>query len=118
MPSSNATYLKVSLYNLQVRKEFHYPFYLDPDYCEKSVPNLDGCKGHSEHIIFGSNVDLSVPSEDRTTHLTTGQAEGESKERARQQVAGSTNESAVPGGDVEKSEEKEQTETETEAAKL
>ena len=58
--------------------------FADPAYCEKSVPNLDGCEGHSDHVIFGSNVDLSVPSEDGATQPTTGQPE-ESEERTRQQ---------------------------------
>jgi platelet-activating factor acetylhydrolase len=79
----------------------------DPAYCEKMVPNLDGCEGHSDHIIFGSNVDVSIPSEDGATHLATGQAGG-NKEQG--DVAGGANE---PGKIVEMAEEKAQTETET-----
>ena len=42
--------------------------YVDLAYWEQSVPNLDGSEGHSEHIIFGSNVDTRVPSKDGLTH--------------------------------------------------
>ncbi len=30
---------------------------LGPTY-QRPIPNLDGTDGHSEHIIFGTNVDL------------------------------------------------------------
>ena len=36
---------------------------VDPTY-QHPVPNLDGCEGHSEHILFGTNVDIS---EDKDT---------------------------------------------------
>ena len=49
---------------------------IDPEYCEKSVPNLDGCEGHSDHIIFGSNIEIPVQSEDGAAHLATGQSDG------------------------------------------
>jgi hypothetical protein len=32
---------------------------------------LDGGEGHSEHILFGTNVDLSVPSDDESAHPMT-----------------------------------------------
>ncbi len=32
--------------------------YLDPAY-QGIFPNLDGTQGHSEHILFGTNVDLT-----------------------------------------------------------
>ena len=35
------------------------------------MPNLDGGEGHSEHIIFGTNIDLSVPSDNGLTHPVT-----------------------------------------------
>ena len=40
----------------------------------QKIPNLDGGEGQSEHILFGSNVDVSVPSDDKPTSLTTGVA--------------------------------------------
>jgi platelet-activating factor acetylhydrolase len=43
----------------------------DATYLEQNVPNLDGGEGHSEHIIFGTNVDLSVPSDDESAHPMT-----------------------------------------------
>ncbi len=47
----------------------------DPSY-QGPIPNLDGCEGHSEHIMFGSNVDIT-PSEEagQEDHVTTGQEE-------------------------------------------
>ena len=35
------------------------------------MPNLDGGEGHSEYIIFGTNVDLSVPTDEGLTHPVT-----------------------------------------------
>ena len=36
------------------------------------MPNLDGGEGHSEHILFGTNLDLSAPSEDGPTQPPPG----------------------------------------------
>ena len=38
----------------------------DPTYA-KDVPNLDGGEGHSEHILFGTDVDLSKATEQPAT---------------------------------------------------
>ena len=51
----------------------------DPSYLEP-VPNLDGGEGHSEHILFGTNVDLSAPSEDGPTQPTPGDGSGGSQD--------------------------------------
>ena len=47
-------------------------FIIDPAY-QQPVSNLDGCEGHSEHILFGTNVDIS---EDQDTE-DAGQGESE-----------------------------------------
>ena len=91
----------------------NFPIIIDPAYCEKMVPNLDGCEGHSDHIIFGSNVDVSVPSEDGATHLATGQAGGNKEGTQQGDVAGGANEPEKSGEVVEMAKEKAQTETET-----
>ena len=41
------------------------------------IPNLDGGKGHSEHIIFGTNLDLSKPPEGEEGQAGQGQEEEE-----------------------------------------
>ena len=48
-----------------------FVFTIDPAYWEQSVPNLDGCDGHSDLIIFGSNIDTKIPSENGPSHLVT-----------------------------------------------
>ena len=78
---------------------------IDPAYCEKSVPNLDGCEGHSDHIIFGSNIDVSVPSENSATHLATGQA-GEKSEAITPQEDAPTEEPIESTKTVEEQETK------------
>ena len=35
-----------------------FSFHSDPTF-QGPIPNLDGCEGHSEHILFGSNVDIT-----------------------------------------------------------
>lgn len=50
--------------------------FLDPEY-QKPIPDLDGTEGHSEHIIFGTNVDMSEPrSEGDVTVPPTEQPTG------------------------------------------
>ena len=44
----------------------HAHIHTDPAFLQR-VPNLDGGEGCSEHIIFGSNIDLSGPSKDGST---------------------------------------------------
>jgi len=63
------------------------------------VPNLDGCEGHSEHILFGTNVDLSEPSEE-------GQPQPPSTD--------GTTEQADPGTDSQSKEEETSKEGEEE----
>ena len=58
------------------------PSHTDPAYYERSVPNLDGCEGHSEHIIFGSNIEVSlVQSEDGAANLATEPPQEEAGEK-------------------------------------
>ena len=49
----------------------HACVYVDPAFTEQHVANLDGGEGASEHILFGSNIDVSIPSEDGPTRSTT-----------------------------------------------
>ena len=54
------------------------------------MPNLDGCEGHSEHILFGTNVDLSEPSEEGqpqppSTDGTTEQADPETNSQSKEE---------------------------------
>lgn len=45
--------------------------YIDPNF-QGPIPNLDGCEGHSEHILFGTNVDITESDEvGQTDHVTT-----------------------------------------------
>jgi platelet-activating factor acetylhydrolase len=67
----------------------------DPAFCEKSVPNLDGGEGHSELIIFGSNVDVSAaPSQNGATSSGTENPAVEQNDRQRN-AAGAHSESAT-----------------------
>ena len=47
---------------------------IDPAY-QKPVPNLDGCEGHSEHILFGTNVDISEDQDTEEAGQGTTQQE-------------------------------------------
>ncbi len=42
-------------------------YHPDPEYL-KPVPNLDGLEGHSEYLIFGTNLDLSKTEKKVETH--------------------------------------------------
>jgi hypothetical protein len=55
----------------------------DPEY-QGDVPNLDGTEGHSEHILFGTNVKLDDPPEGEGW-------EGAAKEEQHADVTGTTN---------------------------
>ena len=52
---------------------------IDLSYLEP-VPNLDGGEGHSEHFLFGTNVDLSAPSEDGPTQPSPEDGSGGSQD--------------------------------------
>ena len=57
-------------------------------YLGQNVPNLDGGEGHSEHIIFGTNIDLSVPSDDGSTHPVTGNETAEQDNSSESRTPG------------------------------
>ena len=44
---------------------------IDPD-CQQNIPDLDGGEGCSEHIIHGTNVDISEPSDGNTSEKAGG----------------------------------------------
>ena len=94
--------------------------FTDPSFLEP-VPNLDGGEDHSEHIIFGTNVDLSEPSEvgqpqAPSTDGATGQAdpaansqnkEEETSEEREEGEGKEEDKSAEEGKDGEKGGEEE-----------
>ena len=46
------------MYNIMLSCTVSTTFSIDPAY-QQPLPNLDGCEGHSEHVLFGTNVDIS-----------------------------------------------------------
>ncbi len=76
----------------------------DPSF-QEPVPNLDGCEGHSEHILFGTNLDLSEPSEEGqpeppSTDGTTEQADPGTNSQSKEE------ETSKEGEEEEKGEDK------------
>ena len=70
----------------------------DPAY-EGEVPNLDGGEGHSPHIIFGTNLDLTEDGDtNKATPTPSAGEEGEGSGDGGEEGSGD-------GGDREKGEE-------------
>ena len=82
-------------------------------YLGRNVPNLDGGEGHSEYIIFGTNIDLSVPSDDGLTHPVT---ENEATEQDNSSETGTPGDSSTQDG--KGSQEGDGAETTTNVDKL
>ena len=72
----------------------------DPAY-QGEVPNLDGGEGHSPHIIFGTNLDLTEDGDTNTATATPSAGEeGEGGDGGTEENMAASTQSVGEGGGI------------------